>query len=327
MTFEEFIEEWRGESEFIEARTSGSTGEPKLIRLPKPFVRASALRSNNFFCINSQSRLHSCVAPDYIGGKMMAVRAETAGCRLTWETPSNAPLRGIGAKEKIDLLAVVPSQMLHILENKKDLPSIRTVIIGGSPINASLRDRIMASDLCAYETYGMTETSSHIALRKVGNEWFSTLEGIRVDKDDRGCLVICFDTGEVFRTNDLASVESSNRFKINGRIDNIIITGGKKVNPIDVECRISHLFSTPFIITSSPDLKWGMKVVLKVERGEKAGGRPVENHRAWESEKKEEEAASRLFEKLREVFSSHEMPKVIEWVDKLPRTANGKLKR
>ncbi len=139
--------------------------------------------------------------------------------------------------------------------------------------------------------------------------------------------MICFDTGEVFRTNDLASVESSNRFKINGRIDNIIITGGKKVNPIDVECRISHLFSTPFIITSSPDLKWGMKVVLKVERGEKAGGRPVENHRAGELEKKEEEAASRLFEKLREVLSSHEMPKVIEWVDKLPRTANGKLKR
>lgn len=312
MTFEEFIEEWRGEAPYITAHTSGSTGTPKEIRLKKEFVRRSACRTNSFFHIDGNCRLHSCVSPDFIGGKMMAVRAHEAGCRLTWETPSNVPLSGIGKDETIDLLAVVPSQMLHIVENIGSLPHIGAVIIGGSAINPLLREKIAMSGMNAYETYGMTETASHIALRKVeaDESMFHTLPGISVSVDETGCLAISFDSGETFTTNDLATVYDGEGFVIDGRSDHVIITGGRKVNPFDVERRIAREIDCPFVISSMPDEKWGSKIVLKIE-GNSEG----------------EAADRRLIEKMRTLLHSWEVPKEIIRVAKLERTSNGKIKR
>lgn len=310
MTFEEFIDKWRDESPYIDARTSGSTGEPKVIRLSKSFVRESALRTNRFFSITSQSRLHSCVAADFIGGKMMAVRSELAMCEFSYESPSNRPLGMFCNTDRIDLLAVVPSQMIHILDNLSEMPELGAVIIGGSALAPSLRERIIASGLNAFETYGMTETASHIALRKIvsGNEWFTPLEDITVSIDDRGCLVINFATGEHIVTNDLAELDSGSRFKITGRWDHIIITGGKKLNPCEVENTLSSLIGSPFVVTSVPDMKWCEKVVLRIEGKQFC---------------KEED----LLNKIRCLIPSWQVPKKIEWVDNLPRTSNGKLKR
>lgn len=303
------MEEWRGEGDSIVAHTSGSTGSPKEIHLRKDFVRDSALRTNSFFGITSGSHLHSCVAPDFIGGKMMAVRSEVAGCRFTWETPSNTPLKEMARDEKIHLLAVVPSQMLHILDNLRDMPEIDAVIIGGSAIHPSLLRRIAASGLNAYETYGMTETASHIALRKIdgASGRFTTLPGISVELDGRGCLVILFHSGEKVVTNDLARIHGDNEFEILGRFDHIIITGGKKVNPLEVELKISHLINAPFIITSQPDEKWGSRIVLKIE-GE---AKPTDELEA----------------ELRKSLQGWEMPKAIKFVASLPRTSNGKILR
>lgn len=309
MTFEEFIEEWKDGGDSIAASTSGSTGIPKKITLNKEFVRASALRTNSFFHIGPESRLHSCVAPDFIGGKMMAVRASEAGCRLTWEKPSNRPLEGLSKDEKIDLLAVVPSQMLHIVENMERMPGIRHIIVGGSPIDARLRARIKASRLDVYETYGMTETASHIALRRAtGQEWFETLPGISVGTDSRGCLVISFDSGERVVTNDLATVVSPCRFRIDGRLDHVIISGGRKINPFRVEERIAHLIPTPFVVTSVPDEKWGRKVILKIEGGDEA-----------------EDADLLLM--MVPLLEKWEVPKEIIHLARLSRTPGGKLIR
>ncbi len=323
MTFEDFLEEWRGQESVITVHTSGSTGTPKTIRLSKDFVRESALRTNFFFSITCDSRLHSCVAPDFIGGKMMAVRSELAGCRLTWETPSNRPLAGMAKDEKIDLLAVVPSQMLYILDNLTSIPELDAIIIGGAAIHPDLRSKIIKSGLNAYETYGMTETASHIALRKIacGQDWFMPLDGIAVSLDPRDCLRIDFNTGETVVTNDIAELNESGGFRILGRYDNMIITGGKKVNPEAVEARIAPVIreffagsgisskesGDNFLITSRPDEKWGEKIVLRIE------GRDGD--------------CTSLLKLLREVLNPYEMPKGIEWVDRLPRTPNGKLLR
>ena len=317
MEFDEFMEEWRdAATPYIIARTSGSTGVPKSIRLDKEFVKQSALRTNRFFNITEGSRLHSCVAADYIGGKMMAVRADVAGCRFTWERPSNRPLAGIGNDEVIDLLAVVPSQMVHVLDNLENMPEIRAVIIGGSAISPQLFLRICESGLNAYETYGMTETSSHIAMRKIaskqGNscgEWFETLEGITVEKDGRGCLVINFDSGETFVTNDLAETNDGRHFKIKGRYDHVIITGGKKVNPYEVEEKLAPYINTPFVVTSEPHYKWGSAVVVRIEGNS--------------CDISEEELRSIM----KTILQPHEVAKKIEYVERLPRTANGKIRR
>ncbi len=310
MDFEEFIKEWRSAAPFIEARTSGSTGSPKIIHLDKDFVRRSGLRTNRYFSIGEGSRLHSCVAADYIGGKMMAVRADIAGGRLTWENPSNRPLTDLAHDEKIDLLAVVPSQMIHIIENLPRMPQLGAVIIGGSVISPMLYKQICESGLNAYETYGMTETASHVALRKIeeNSVYFETLEGITVSLDDRECLVIKFDSGERFVTNDLADVESGTLFRIKGRYDHIIITGGKKVNPQEVEDKLSPYISSPFVITSVADYKWGRAVVLKIEK--------------TLFEKIDEDELRKV---MKRVLAPHEMPKQIVYVDHLPRTRSGKI--
>lgn len=309
MTFDEFIADWRCQTPVITARTSGSTGNPKIIELRKEFVRESALRTNSFFNITSSSRLHSCVGADFIGGKMMAVRSELAGCKFTWEKPSNIPLKGLQREDYIDLLAVVPSQMLHIVDNTEALPHIKAVIIGGSAIHPVLKDKIIRSGLNAYETYGMTETASHIALCKIESDdsWFTPLQGIYVTVDDRGCLVINFSTGEIFVTNDLAEIGATGRFRILGRYDNMIITGGKKVSPEKLEKIISSLIDGECMVCSMPDEKWGERLLLKIEgpAGDKTALRTL----------------------LKGVLPSHEVPKDIEWVEKLERTSNGKLKR
>lgn len=310
MDFDEFIKEWRNATPFIEAKTSGSTGIPKVIHLDKDFVRESALRTNRFFSIGKNSHLHSCVSADYIGGKMMAVRADLAGCCLTWEPPSNRPLTNIKHEDRIDLLAIVPSQIIHIIDNISMMPQLGVVIIGGSPISPILYKEICESGINAYETYGMTETASHVALRKIdkNNLFFETLEGITVSTDKRECLVIEFKSGERFITNDLSEVVSATRFRIKGRYDHIIITGGKKVNPQEVEAKLSPYISLPFIITSIPDYRWGRAVVLKIEKP--IGGRFEE---------------SKLRRMMRNVLESHEIPKQILYVDRFPRTDNGKI--
>lgn len=347
MDYTEFIEEWRGEKPYITAHSSGSTGLPKEIRLDKDFVAESAMRTNRFFGIGAASRLHSCVSPDFIGGKMMTVRSELSGATLTHETPSNQPLSEYlrserEAQQPITLLAIVPSQMLYLLEHPGELPRIDNIIIGGSPVNPGLRKRIIESGLHAYETYGMTETASHIALRRIaaGIDYFETLDDITVGSDSRGCLVITIPTSSaaipassadiaqdvngqaiVITTNDIAEVVSNRKFRILGRYDNVIITGGKKVNPVDTERQIEEAamhdsdlrdaLGTAFIITGTPDEKWGQAVTLRIETPNLS---PVLSD-------------EQLIQKLKDFLPPYTAPKRIERVGHLERTTNGKLKR
>ncbi len=354
MDYTEFIEEWRGEKPYITAHSSGSTGLPKEIRLDKDFVAESAMRTNRFFGIGAASRLHSCVSPDFIGGKMMAVRSELSGATLTHETPSNQPLSEYlrserEAQQPITLLAIVPSQMLYLLEHLGELPRIDNIIIGGSPVNPGLRKRIIESGLHAYETYGMTETASHIALRRIaeGIDYFETLDDIKVGTDSRGCLVITIPTSSaaipassaaipassddkaqdakvqaiVITTNDIAEMVSDRKFRILGRYDNVIITGGKKVNPVDTERQIEEAamhdsdlrdaLGTAYIITGTPDEKWGQAVTLRIE---------TQTHTPVLSDEQ-------LIQKLKDFLPPYAVPKRFERVGHLERTANGKLKR
>lgn len=311
MNYEEFLREWRNNSNFISAQTSGSTGTPKQIFLDKDFVRQSAERTNKFFGLTSSSRLHSCISPEFIGGKMMAVRAELCGARLTWEVPSNQSLKSLNPMEVIDLLAIVPSQMIYLLENLEKLPEIKNVIIGGSPLHPELRIQIAEAGINAFETYGMTETASHIALRKIQKEKipFKTLEGITVSKDEDDCLIIHFPDGEKIYTNDIAEVISEKEFQVLGRRDNILITGGKKLNPLKIEEIISEFIRHTFFIGGIPDEKWGQKVTLIVE--------------AKPSEYNFED----LKIKMKSVLQSWQVPKDIIFTPRLKRTDNGKIIR
>lgn len=265
MTWQELYDEWASDCPYLKCHTSGSTGTPKVIDLPKEQVAASARRTLDFFHLGSESRFHSCLAPDYVGGKMMMIRALLAGGRFTWERPSNHPLQDMES-ECIDLLCVVPAQMRDILDRIDSLPDIGAILIGGSPINTQLRQEIACSGLNCWETYGMTETASHVALRPVTEpqEWFSPLDGISISLQD-ACLAIDIPGWRQVVTNDIAEIDSNGRFRIVGRADNVIITGGLKVHPEEVEARLQTFLDFDFILTSRPDPLWGQRVVMLAE--------------------------------------------------------------
>ncbi len=319
MTQEEFFEEWNPETGSIIARTSGSTGKPKEIRLSAEIVLASAERTNRFFVITSRSWLHVPLDFNYIAAKMMGVRASVSGAKLTSEVPSNRPMSDrvrFRPEDKIDLLAVVPSQMDHILNHLQELPELGAVIIGGGALPETLKRRIIDSGLNAWETYGMTETASHIALRRVGEEWFRVMEGIKVFLADNGCLCIEVSGLPQLHTNDIAIINPSDscQFKILGRADNVINTGGKKVYPEEIESLLSTVWhGLTFAITSCPDEKWGERIIAVIERTFQNPENP--------------DFIPQLLEATRSVLPPHMVPKEIRFLPHLPRTSNGKINR
>lgn len=266
MTFEDLHRQWIGGMPFIETRTSGSTGAPKLIQLPRQMIKHSAWRTIRAFNLSRDSWLHSCISADTIGGKMQCIRAIELGARFTFEPPSNTPLEWFGPSDWLSLVSVVPSQVSHILDRLEahTLPLIEFLLIGGSPIPPALRSRIASSPIVAYESYGMTETASHIAIRRVtgADTPFAPLPGVDVSLTDTGCLKIMLPGQPPVETNDLATI-SPDGFRILGRYDNVIISGGKKIIPEELEAFLSSR-GCRAVVSSVADDKWGERVVAVV---------------------------------------------------------------
>ncbi len=319
MTQKEFEKIWNNDSDYVECQTSGSTGEPKKIRLSKDFMRKSAQRTNEFFKISNASRLHTCLDFDYIASKMMTVRADLVGCRLSSEKPSSKPLGDIAKDEVIDLLSVVPAQMEWILDVSESWSGIKHILVGGSAIPLMMKRRIALSGFDVWETYGMTETASHIALRKVdeSDAPFVTLEGITVSVNDEECLVVKMPDDTVLVTNDIAVVESPKEFKILGRADNCVISGGIKIMPEELERRLGPFIAFDYCLASVPDKKWGEKLVIVVEYAEEQ----------LDEDLVKDAVGVRLRQYRKILDLGVKSPKEVVCVGSLPRTANGKIDR
>ena len=329
MTFDDFLNEWHSGTEYIKAQTSGSTGRPGRILLPRKMMIESAKRTISFFRLDSSTHFHSCVAADFIGGKMMAVRADILGAPFTYEPPSNHPV--IVSSGKVpDFIALVPSQLwgiIKILQNPEIEVSLREklrdsiFLAGGGELHPDLAEACRVEGLKVYESYGMTETSSHIALRKVGERMFRPLEGIAVRKDERDCLAITLPGYDELATNDLVEIEPDNSFRIIGRLDNVIVSGGRKINPEHIERTLLPLLRKEgvkdIMAIGNPHPIWGRELHLLIEKPEYDP----------ENKPEDENLIPRIMEISRERLNPWEVAKQIKIVDTLPRTANGKLKR
>lgn len=308
MTLNEFRAEWSAPGDHITAHTSGSTGKPKEIFLFKSDMIVSARATNTFFDLDNSSVFICPLSPDYIAGKMMAVRAWQAGTDPVFVTPSNTPeLYGHAS-----LLAVVPSQMPHVLAlTGKGILTVENLLIGGAALSEQLKADILRAGINAFESYGMTETCSHVALRRVGDTTFHAMPGIRFEVDNRNCLCISHDGMSFGRlqTNDIVDLLSPDQFVWRGRFDNVINTGGIKVFPEELEAEISRFVSPPFpfYISSVPSEKWGneIAVVAACSQGQ----------------------LNKLKENLSQVMDHRRLPKHFFCVDALPQASNGKVKR
>lgn len=306
----EFFLDWIDNSPTISVNTSGSTGTPKTIVLKKSHMENSALATGSYFNLSPGSSALLCLPATYIAGKMMIVRAMVLGLDIHFVTPTSNPLEGIN--RSFDFGAMVPLQVANSLTK---LSLLHKLIVGGAPISTSLRKEIKEISNASYETYGMTETITHIAVKPLNNNVsedmpFSVLPNVVISKDDRNCLVINAPkiADETVVTNDVIKLVSTTEFKWLGRFDNVINSGGVKLSPEQVEGKLSNSIDQPFFITSLPDSKLGEQLVLVIE------GAVNEN----DVLKKITSSA---------LLSKYEVPRLIKTIPLFLRTDSGKVKR
>ena len=276
MSLEEFLSEWNNDSPFVHVQTSGSTGVPKPMLAEKRRMLASARITNDFLGLREGDAALLCMSLDYIAGKMMVVRSIERGLKLLTVEPSGHPLNHCQSAIddcKIDFAAMVPLQVyntLQVPEERKRLLQIRHLIIGGGAIDDALGAELKNFPNAVWSTYGMTETLSHIALRRLSgpeaSDWYTPFPSVQVSLSDEGCLVI--DAPEVcpecLVTNDIAEI-STQGFRILGRKDNVICSGGIKIQIEEVERHLRSFLRAPYLISKRPDPKFGEVAVLLTE--------------------------------------------------------------
>lgn len=265
-----FIDEWQSDSATIQVQTSGSTGAPKTIVLEKNAVRESALATGSFFGLLPDQNALLNLSPDHIAGKLMIVRAYEHQMSLTVAPLVSNPLEFL-VDHNIHFAAFVPSQIEIILKNyesKLTLNSIENVIIGGAPLSPNLENELTQLSNNIYATFGMTETITHFALRKLGTPIYRCLAGFKISVDKRSCLVVQPNAivENLLVTNDVIDLIDDMTFKWRGRIDNVINSGGIKIHPEKVEKMIAHLLpENRFYVASKKDETYGEIAVLVVE--------------------------------------------------------------
>lgn len=276
MSLEEFLSEWNNDSLFVHVQTSGSTGAPKPMLAEKRRMLASARITNDFLGLREGDVALLCMSLDYIAGKMMVVRSIERGLKLITVEPGGHPLNHSQLATddcQIDFAAMVPLQVyntLQVPEERKRLLQIRHLIIGGGAIDEALGAELKNFPNAVWSTYGMTETLSHIALRRLSgpeaSDWYIPFPSVKVSLSEDGCLVI--DAPEVcperLVTNDIAGI-SPQGFRILGRKDNVICSGGIKIQIEEVESRLRPFLRVPYLISKRPDPKFGEVSVLLTE--------------------------------------------------------------
>ncbi|MBU2907396.1 AMP-binding protein [Arenibacter algicola] len=261
-----FLLDWLDDSDSLIVHTSGSTGVPKAIALKKEHMVNSALATGAFYKMGPGTKALQCLSADHIAGKMMLVRAMVLGWEIDMVEPSSHPLQF--TTKHYDFVAMVPLQVQGSISH---LNQIGTLIIGGAPISPELKSDLNKVDTRIFETYGMTETITHIAVKELAkgpeDYNFKTLPDVVLSIDPRGCLVIeapkVSDT--VIVTNDLVKLISPAEFQWLGRYDNIINSGGVKLIPEQLETKLSVLIESRFFVAGIPDAILGQKLILVVE--------------------------------------------------------------
>ena len=259
-----FILEWVNDIDFIAIQTSGTTSVPKMIRLSKTSFINSAKATAAYFGLVAGDSALCCLPFSFIAGKMMFVRAWVLGLKLDVE-PSSYPLERLSEKF-YDFSAMVPLQLQNSISK---INQIKTLLLGGASVPEALVFKLKGHTTSVFETFGMTETVSHIAAKNLslGESFFEILPGIEVTQDERDCLVVSAPqlSNETLTTNDVVSIVSDTAFKWLGRYDNVINSGGVKIHPERLEKQLQKQLKVRFFIAALTDETLGQKVVLIIE--------------------------------------------------------------
>lgn len=309
----QFLEDWFSASDTVMVQTSGSTGTPKVFAIEKGRMRQSAQMTCDKLNLKEGDTALLCLPVDYISGKMMVVRAVERKLNLIVMTPSAQPVDQLN--NHIDFCALSPLQVENSLAK---LHLIKNIIIGGAAVSESLKNKItqtlknITSQTLIYETYGMSETLSHIALKEIHpklEEYFKVLDDVQISLDSRNCLEIFAPqlNPDHLTTNDLVEIKNEKEFKFLGRIDNVINSAGLKIYPEQLESLVKKDLSNEVVFFGIVDELLGQKLIMVIE-GE------------------ENDFARKQVDQIKYPTKNHQ-PKEILFLSKFPRLPNGKINR
>ncbi len=319
----EFVRQWLTGSQEFAQRTSGSTGEPQTVTLTRQQLAASARRTGDYFDLGPGERALVGLNCEFIGGKMMLVRGLERNMHLTIVEPVADPFERVAADAAFDFAAFVPLQLRAMLAaGRADrLNQMQAVLVGSAGVEPGLLAAIAQLTVPVYLTYGMTETASHVALRRLNGPQatlhYRMLPGLHLGQDARGCLTVRGDVTNdaLVVTNDHIELLDEHTFDWLGRADFVINSGGVKVQAEKVELVLDVALaeigqSRRAFVAGQPDERLGQAVTAYVE------GPPLSKAQQQE-----------LLGLLRARLGKYEVPKALKFLPKFQQTASGKLDR
>ena len=317
-----FLEDWFSNSETVSVQTSGSTGIPKVFEIEKKRMLNSAKMTCDFLGLKEGDTALLCLPVQYISGKMMLVRAIERKLKVIISVPSSAP----EISQNIDFCAMTPLQVQNSLDK---IHFIKNLIIGGAAVSEKLKNEISTtlqfsnSPTRIYETYGMSETLSHIALKQISpiqEEYFTVLNDVEISVDERNCLKIFAPklNPEILQTNDIVELMhfdsaqgDKKQFKFLGRFDNVINSGGVKIFAEELENLVKKHIDRDLVFLGKPDETLGEKLILVIEDA----STPLSMTEI------KSQISNLKFE------NKFHIPKEILFLEKFPRAENGKILR
>lgn len=317
----EFVSDWLNGEDTFSLTTSGSTGEPAVIKIGRAQMTASARNTLSFFNLQPGDRALLCLNPAFIAGKMMIIRAFVGNLVLHAITPSTNPLNMLDEHAGFEFAAFTPHQLYESLLRSPQktgiLNRMKAIIVGGGPVGSSLWDLVEQLSAPVYSTYGMTETVSHVALQRINGrdrrDYYEAVGDARFDVDERDCLTVSgwVTNGKTLITNDIVELISETKFKWLGRADNALNSGGIKIAVEQLEQKIEAILvekgiRSRFFIFGMPDPALGQKVCLAIE-----GNAP-------------DQLISGIIET---VVNKYERPRQVFRFDRFAETATGKIDR
>ena len=289
-------------------KTSGSTGtKPKIISFKRKDILQSVKLTQSVFNFRENENIILALPIEFIAAKMLVIRAIENKMNLIIQEPNLNPFK---IKSKVDVISVVPMQLLNgIKQNFENVKKVKTILVGGANIPLQIENMKLKN---VFVTYGMTETLTHIALRKLGEIYFNAIGNVtfKTDKNKRLILSTPHLSKKIINTNDVVNLISNTKFQFLGRFDNVINSGGVKLYPETIENKISGLVENNYFISSIKDELLGEKLILIIE-----------------SKLITETKIKRLNQSLKKVLTKYECPKEIYFLPKFVKTLSGKLNK
>lgn len=341
----QFAHEWLSGAQTIALHTSGSTGTPKPIYLARSQMEASARATGAALGLRAGQQALVCLPARYVAGRMMIVRGFVLGLDMHVVEPASDPFAALPPDVRPHFAAFIPLQMQTVLDIALVAPSdscyaddtarsfryrrllegMQAILLGGGPIDDALHKKIVQLSGPVYHTYGMTETATHIALRRLNGpertDAFVPLPGVELALDDRGCLAIrgAVTAGAWVQTNDIVDLRSDGSFVWQGRWDNVINTGGIKVQIEQVEAAVATCQA------QRPDLPWTSRRLAVIGLPDTRLGQVVTLVVVGPPFGSAVEAA--VQDALRPALDRFALPRRFAYVSDLPYTPTGKIDR